>query len=189
MLVLLHGIGMGASAWTPVIDRLSGSRRVIAFDLPGFGQTPALPDGMVPSAENLAEALAAELRQRQVELPVDVAGNSLGGRIALEFARQGHARSVVALSPAGLWKERAPAWIGLVLWVTYVVCRRAPRLTWRSLGTPLGRTLGMLVTVAWKGWRIPASVARQSAIGYATSTAFMATLAAGAPPFRRGDEV
>ena len=33
-----------------------------------------------------------------------VAGNSLGGRIALEAGANGHARSVTALSPAGFWR-------------------------------------------------------------------------------------
>jgi pimeloyl-ACP methyl ester carboxylesterase len=36
---------------------------------------------------------------------VDVAGNSLGGWVALELARQGRARSVTALAPAGFWKD------------------------------------------------------------------------------------
>jgi pimeloyl-ACP methyl ester carboxylesterase len=36
-----------------------------------------------------------------------VAGNSLGGWTALELAKMGHARSVVAVDPAGLWERGA----------------------------------------------------------------------------------
>lgn len=42
-LVLLHGIGMSSDAWAAVFDRLAVQRRVIAFDIPGFGRTPGLP--------------------------------------------------------------------------------------------------------------------------------------------------
>ncbi len=37
--------------------------------------------------------------------PHHVAGNSLGGWVALELAAAGHARSVTAIAPAGLWPE------------------------------------------------------------------------------------
>ena len=47
---------------------------------------------------------ARTLRQIGLTIPVDLAGNSLGGTIALEAARRGIARSVVAISPPGLWK-------------------------------------------------------------------------------------
>jgi pimeloyl-ACP methyl ester carboxylesterase len=39
-----------------------------------------------------------------------LAGNSLGGWLALELAKTGHARSVTALSPAGLWRRRTPTY-------------------------------------------------------------------------------
>lgn len=44
-LVLLHGVGLRLEAWTPQIEALSASRRVIAFDLPGHGGSAALPVG------------------------------------------------------------------------------------------------------------------------------------------------
>ena len=55
-----------------------------------------------------------------IELPVDIAGNSLGGSMALEAARRGIARSVVAISPAGLWKEHGALHVR-------VRVRRSPR--------------------------------------------------------------
>ncbi len=39
-----------------------------------------------------------------------VAGNSLGGWVALELAKAGRTRSVCALSPAGWWNRRERAW-------------------------------------------------------------------------------
>ena len=42
-LVLLHGIGMSHKAWNPIVPILSQSRRVIAFDVAGFGDSPKFP--------------------------------------------------------------------------------------------------------------------------------------------------
>jgi pimeloyl-ACP methyl ester carboxylesterase len=36
-LILLHGIGMSHVAWNAVTSYLSSARRVIAFDIAGFG--------------------------------------------------------------------------------------------------------------------------------------------------------
>ena len=103
LLVLLHGIGMSSNAWKPVIPLLSETRRVLAFDVAGFGKSPRLPEDMPPTTENLVKALRWTLAEMGIREPVDIAGNSMGGWMALESARQGFARSVVAISPAGLW--------------------------------------------------------------------------------------
>src|SRR6187549_3839455 len=60
-LVLLHGIGMSHATWRAVIPFLSRTRRVIAFDIAGFGETPALPSGVAPTVQHLAESLAETL--------------------------------------------------------------------------------------------------------------------------------
>ena len=108
-LILLHGIGMSSNAWKPVMPILAAQRRVIAFDLPGFGRTPPLPAGTPPTAENIIRSLQDSLREMGIDEPVDFAGNSLGGYFAMEAARRGLARSVVALSPGGLWERDASA--------------------------------------------------------------------------------
>jgi len=105
--VLLHGGGSSAAAWKPVIDLLAPHRRVIAFDFPGFGQTPMPADGSY-TIEWLLEQLAAELRRLGIQEPVDFAGNSMGGLVALEAAKVGMASSVVGIAPAGLWGRRMP---------------------------------------------------------------------------------
>lgn len=106
-LVLLHGGGASASTWLPVIDRLAEHRRVIAFDIPGFGDTPLPPDVDFGMGWALGQ-LPVELARIGINEPVDIAGNSMGGLIALEAAKAGLARSVVGIAPAGLWRHRMP---------------------------------------------------------------------------------
>lgn len=106
-LVLLHGGGASAMTWLPVLDRLAAHRRVIAFDMPGFGETPLPSDTELCVAWMVAQ-LAVELSRLGINEPVDMAGNSMRGLIALEAAKQGLARSVVGIAPAGLWRRRMP---------------------------------------------------------------------------------
>jgi pimeloyl-ACP methyl ester carboxylesterase len=101
-LVLIHGIGSQWQMWVPVMDRLAAEREVIALDLPGFGESLPI-DGEAPSVPELARSVARFLAELGVERP-HVAGNSLGGAVALELGRMGAVRSVCALSPAGFAK-------------------------------------------------------------------------------------
>jgi pimeloyl-ACP methyl ester carboxylesterase len=100
--VLLHGIGHDRHAWDPIVDRVSGSRRMVLVDLPGHGSAP-LPE---PATGLGVERLADMVRQLQAELRMEgaaVVGNSLGGAIALELARGGSAGACLAISPIGFW--------------------------------------------------------------------------------------
>jgi len=54
-LILLHGIGMSRAAWNPVLTHLYATRRVIAFDIAGFGATPPLPSGIPPTISTLVD--------------------------------------------------------------------------------------------------------------------------------------
>ncbi|WP_236238948.1 alpha/beta fold hydrolase [Streptomyces sp. CC228A] len=103
-LLLLHGIGHHWQAWGPVLDLLAAEREVVAVDLPGFGASSALPDGMAYDLDTFGPVLGGLCTALGVEKP-HVAGNSLGGLLALELGRLGLARSVTALSPAGFWSE------------------------------------------------------------------------------------
>ena len=103
-LLLLHGLGGSRVVWEPVVGLLEAEREVIVLDMPGFGAAPPLPAGVEPSAANLAAAIRSRLDELGVERP-HVAGNSLGGWVALEMGREGWAASVTALSPAGLWRR------------------------------------------------------------------------------------
>jgi len=100
--VLVHGIGSRRGVWDPVVGRLASERDVLAVDLPGFGDSPVLPSGIAPSVGAFADALVAWWSALGIEWP-HVAGNSLGGGIALELARAGVVSSATALSPIGFW--------------------------------------------------------------------------------------
>ncbi len=117
-LVLIHGIGSRWQIWEPVLDALSAEYDVIALDLPGFGRSPMPPPGTPPGATSLTTLVEAFLGEVGSEWP-HVAGNSLGGLIALELARRGVARSATALSPAGFASPaemifaRGSLWLGV----------------------------------------------------------------------------
>lgn len=180
VLVLLHGIGMSHQAWKPVMPLLATSRRVLAFDIAGFGRTPPLPADTEPTPENLALALRASLQQLGIDAPADIVGNSMGGRIALECARLGMARSVVALSPSGLWPDRAaPAHVHAVLRATRWAVRRMPKLSERMMRSVLGRTVALMLPVTRHGWRLSRSEALGLAETLGKASAFDATLEAG----------
>jgi pimeloyl-ACP methyl ester carboxylesterase len=99
-LVLLAGIGMAGAAWDPVADRLQRERELWAVDLPGFGRSVALPEGAPCGIEALTDNVATFLADAGIERP-HVAGNSLGGAVALELGRRDLVASVTALSPVG----------------------------------------------------------------------------------------
>ncbi|MCW2614662.1 MAG: alpha/beta hydrolase fold protein, partial [Frankiales bacterium] len=100
-LVLVHGVGHHWQAWRPVIEQLDGFD-VLATDSPGFGRSAALPAGVAPTVWAYVDAFEAFFAEQGLERP-HVAGNSMGGAIALELARRGAVRSATALSPAGFW--------------------------------------------------------------------------------------
>jgi len=83
-----------------VLDLITPQREVITVDLPGHGQSPPLRD----DGRHPVEVIADEIAELPSGLGIDrphVAGNSLGGTIALTPAATGHAASVTTLSPAG----------------------------------------------------------------------------------------
>jgi pimeloyl-ACP methyl ester carboxylesterase len=113
-LVLLHGLGSHRGAWEPVVPALAAEFDVLTVDLPGFGESPPLPAGQQPTPAALAAALAGLLDELGVDRP-HVAGNSLGGWVALELAALRPLASVALLSPAGLWPGSTPRYARLSL--------------------------------------------------------------------------
>jgi pimeloyl-ACP methyl ester carboxylesterase len=103
-LVLLHPLGGDRRVWDPVVPRLRSAREVFAVDLPGFGDSPPLEDDRPPTPAALARAVAAALAARG-HARFHVAGDSLGGWVALELGLAGTASTVTAIGPAGLWPE------------------------------------------------------------------------------------
>jgi pimeloyl-ACP methyl ester carboxylesterase len=101
-MVLIHGLGADHRCWAPVLGSLAERFDVIAVDLPGFGDSPLLPDDDPPRPARLAQ-ITGELLAGLGVGRAHLVGNSLGAWIALEAAAQGLAASVTSLCAAGLW--------------------------------------------------------------------------------------
>lgn len=84
-IVFLHGVGSDKSVWNEQIDFFSNSRRAIAFDYAGYGESD-LPKKRLTREEIAAFVLKA-MDALEIEI-VDVVGLSMGGVIALEMFRQ-----------------------------------------------------------------------------------------------------
>jgi pimeloyl-ACP methyl ester carboxylesterase len=100
-LVLLHGIGSGAASWVQQFDGLGASRRLLAWDAPGYGASSPV-DAESPVATHYATVLKDWLDALGIERCVLV-GHSLGAIIAGAFAAAHSQRvaGLLLLSPAG----------------------------------------------------------------------------------------
>ena len=105
-LVLVHGLGSAGNIWNSLIDKLIPHFTVITIDLPGHG-IAEIHEGEVVDPKSLATAIVNEVSNRYNLSEMHVAGNSLGGWIALEMGAVASekVKSVTALAPAGLWNQ------------------------------------------------------------------------------------
>ncbi|UOR01677.1 alpha/beta hydrolase [Leucobacter allii] len=83
--VLVHGIGMGRVVFAGVGDVLAERGRVLAVDLPGFGDSPE--PGSAHSIELTAEVVAGFIAET-ASGPVVLVGHSMGTQIVAEVARR-----------------------------------------------------------------------------------------------------
>jgi pimeloyl-ACP methyl ester carboxylesterase len=104
-LLLLHGIGAIWRVWSPVLPYLEPHHDVIVPTLAGHGGGPPLDPQTAPSIQALTDGVEDELDRLGLQ-QVHIAGNSLGGRIGIELARRGRARSLVLFSPPGAWRSQ-----------------------------------------------------------------------------------
>lgn len=93
-IVLLHGTSASLHTWEGWARALRDSRRVVRFDLPGFGLTGPSPDARY-DIESYQRFVGAVLDRLGVRRCV-IAGNSFGGRVAWTFA-SAHPERVAAL--------------------------------------------------------------------------------------------
>jgi pimeloyl-ACP methyl ester carboxylesterase len=112
--VLLHGWLDNADTWLAVLDRLAVAQRpAIAYDLPGFGTAPPLDDS--PVLDQLVDFAAAAVEEaaERSGRKVVVAGNSLGGWVALRLAERSDLplAGIVPIAPAGL---QTPRWFEII---------------------------------------------------------------------------
>jgi pimeloyl-ACP methyl ester carboxylesterase len=166
--VLLHALGADRQMWEPVRGALAAERDVLALDLPGFGGSPPLT-GVAPTPAALAGAVARFLGEELGLDGVHVAGNSLGGWVALELALAGRARTVTAIAPAGLWPEPLVARRG----GARAVARAALPIAGALVRTARGRRLALAGSVAHPE-RVPPAAAAHLIRAYATAPGFEA---------------
>jgi pimeloyl-ACP methyl ester carboxylesterase len=99
-LLLLHGVTMSAAAWDNVVPLLADRFDLIVPTAAGHRGGPPVSGRATIHA--LTDATERILDARHLQT-VHIAGNSMGGWMAIELARRGRATSVCALSPAGFW--------------------------------------------------------------------------------------
>lgn len=116
-LVLLHGYADSANTWRPLLAELARrGRSAIAVDLPGFGAASRL-DREADVLPQLDRFVAATVRHAVADLAagaeVVIAGNSLGGCLALRAAQRPELplAGIVPIAPAGL--EMA-SWLAII---------------------------------------------------------------------------
>lgn len=103
-IVLLHGVIGSPQMWRDVLPLLAAAKhRGIALAALGHRGGRPRPAQRV-GIQDMVDDAQRSLDELGLDRP-HLAGNSMGGWIALELARRGRARSVCALSPAGMWKS------------------------------------------------------------------------------------
>jgi len=136
--LLLHGIGRSLEDWDELAERLVDTHRVIRMDLPGFGYS-ARAAGVVGLA-SVTSVIPRVLDTVGETRPVHVAGNSLGGAVAMQLLADHPERvaSVTLLNSAGFGSD--VTWLLRMLAVPGIGWL-ATRHTSRSSAAMLERTI------------------------------------------------
>jgi pimeloyl-ACP methyl ester carboxylesterase len=172
-LVLLHGFADTWRVWELVLPALERRHDVLAVTLAGHAGGP--PIG------NLSETMLADAVERAMDAAgfttAHLAGNSLGGHVALQLAARGRADSVVALAPAGGWARGDDAPRRLLRFQAELLeqARAAAPHAEAVLATPEGRRRATrYVTVAYE--HIPAELLAHQLLGVASCRACRALI-------------
>jgi pimeloyl-ACP methyl ester carboxylesterase len=187
-LVLLHGQGLSRRSWAPVVTELARERDVIAVDLPGHGDSPRQPRGAGNTPLDQAHAVA-ELLDELGLTSVHVAGNSVGGWVALELGRLQRAKTITALSPGGLWGRHAPIFIGATMRQSRVNARIVRRLAPDAPRSRWARA-AFMAQLSGHPSKVSYAMANGAIHDMATAPGFRKTLhAAERTGFRHGAEI
>jgi pimeloyl-ACP methyl ester carboxylesterase len=146
VLLCLHGLGGTKASFLPTVAALADRYRVVAMDFPGFGESdkpiaaPYDSGWFARSAFDTLDALGVDAAH--------VAGNSMGGRVAIEagLMDRSRVRSLMMLSPALAWlRDRRWAPVVRLLRPELGLLQVAPR-------SVTDRIVRMLVPGANQGW-------------------------------------
>lgn len=167
-LVFVHGLAGSWTNWLENICAFAGDHRVVALDLPGFGDSEITHEPItIPGYARLLDALCAELGIERAAF----AGNSMGGVVCAELARAFPARveRLCLVSAAGLSIQRLPLEHALRVMTPLervisayggAIASRAPALARRSRLRRL-----MLLHVATHADRLPGPLAAELMAG------------------------
>src|SRR5215208_3435960 len=107
-IVCVHGLGGTKASFLPTVNALADDYRVVAIDLPGFGESDK-PIGAPYDAPWFARSVFASMDALGIER-AHIAGNSMGGRVAIEAGLTDRERigALLLLSPALAWLRPRP---------------------------------------------------------------------------------
>ena len=139
VILLIHGTFSSLHTWDDWTDALSDSFRVIRLDLPGFGLTGPNPHGDYSTRATLH--LLDSIRAATDVARWTIGGNSLGGRIALDYARHYPDRTdalILVDAAAGVPRDTIPS----------TAAAGSSERPWilRALGNPVLRNAMSLLT-------------------------------------------
>lgn len=108
-IVVLHGWGLNANIWTPIVSALSQQGRLTRIDLPGYGESP-WPQGEAITFTKLCELTLSALPERS-----HLIGWSLGGLVATQLALQAPERfsSLTTVASSPYFPAEPPNWPGI----------------------------------------------------------------------------
>ena len=172
--MLIHGIGHTWRGFRPMLPALERRFDVLAVDLPGFGKSAPFPPGVDSTPEALADAVEDEMARAGFD-SAHFAGNSLGGWISLELARRGRARTVTAISPAGLQHGREKDWGAGVLRAMRWAAKNMPEPPAGLLRNPVTRSL-LAGPSSGRPWRYDPDELMEESELFASCPGFDATL-------------
>jgi pimeloyl-ACP methyl ester carboxylesterase len=106
--IAIHGLGASKASFLPTVAALAPRFRVMAIDLPGFGDSDK-PVGARYDARYFADAVVELLDALGIDR-AHVIGNSLGGRVALEVGLRApeRVRRLALLAPSMAWRRKRP---------------------------------------------------------------------------------
>jgi len=106
--VCIHGLGGTKASFLPTVAALADRHRVIALDLPGFGESDK-PIAAAYDAPYFANSVTALMDELGLE-SAHIIGNSLGGRVGIELGllHSERVRKLALLSPAVAWLRDRP---------------------------------------------------------------------------------
>jgi pimeloyl-ACP methyl ester carboxylesterase len=114
-ILLVHGIGGSKDHFTRVAAGLTSKHRVVAVDLPGFGESGR--DGLLPydvpaQAERLKEIVTALHLER-----FHLAGSSMGGFVSMVYAAKypDDVKSLWLLNPAGVAQTKPSEMVSIAI--------------------------------------------------------------------------